>query len=85
MRNSKELEDIFIDEIVGRVKNIKGLNPRSPHYKENVNTSCDIILDYIDRSQHLIKQKDNYESLLLERMLADGMITEDVFNHYNSL
>lgn len=34
---------------------------------------------------YLVKQKDNYEALLLDRMLADGVITADVYTKYSPI
>lgn len=92
----RELEDIFLDTIIWRIESIQkrdiksafdyaGLQENCDDYKRSVDTICDIILDYIEQAQHLVKQKDNYEQLLLDRMLDDDMITEGVFDHYSPL
>ncbi len=96
MKKTKELEDIFIDEIIWRVESIKkeqrkpafdyvGLRENCDDYKQNVDIICDIILDYIRQAQHLVKQKDNYHQLLLDRMLDDGVITTEYYDQYSSI
>jgi hypothetical protein len=98
MRKTKdrELEDIFLDKIIWRVGSIKkgnvkpaynytDLKQNATDYKRSVDIFCDLILEHIEQAQHLVKQKDNYEQLLLDRMLADGYITEGVFDHYSPL
>lgn len=95
---SKELEDIFLDEIIGRLEAIQTFKLQSDfnsgyhdvkndaeRYKRSVDIACDIILNYIEQAQHLVKQKDNYEQLLLDRMLADGVITVDVYDKYSPI
>ena len=95
-RKTKELEDIFLDTIIWRVESIKkrcrkpafdyaGLRENCDDYKESVDRLCDIVLDYIKEHDHMVKQKDNYEQLLLDRMLDDGMITTDVYYKYSPL
>ena len=97
-RQQKELEDIFLDEITGRLEAIQTFKLQSDfnsgyhdvkndaeRYKRSVDIACDIILDYIEKAQHLVKQKDNYEALLLDRMLADGVITADVYTKYSPI
>lgn len=95
-RISKELEDIFLDTIISRVEQIQNLGIKHSSfsstlknnvddYQDSVHTICDIILDYIKEHDHMVKQKDNYEQLLLDRMLTDGHITEGVFDHYSPL
>jgi hypothetical protein len=92
----QDLEDIFLDTIVMRVEQIQNLGIKHASfsstfannvddYQDSIYTICDIILQYIKEHDHMVKQKDNYEALLLDRMLADGMITEGVFDHYNPL
>ena len=92
----RELEDIFLDEIIWRVESIKKgnikqaynyteLKESATNYKRSVDIFCDLILEHIEQAQHLVKQKENYEQLLLDRMLDDGMITEGIFDHYSPL
>lgn len=92
----KALEDIFLDEIIMRVEAIRDLGikyttfsasyiNRVEDYQDTVQTLCDIILDHIDHAQHLVKQKDNYEQLLLDRMIADGSITTDIYTKYSPI
>lgn len=89
----RELEDIFLDEIIWRLEKLQKLEIKEPsfsidyrqnveYYKLAVHTTCDTILDYIGQAQHLVKQKDNYEALLLDRMFTNGDITTEVFNNY---
>ncbi len=96
MKKTKELEDIFIDEIIWRVESIKkqqrkpafdyiSLKENCDDYEQNVDTICNIILDYIEKAQHLVKQKDNYEQLLLDRMLDDGVITTEYYDQYSPI
>ena len=93
---SKELEDIFLDTIIMRVEQIKNLGIKRSSfasrfennvddYQDNIHTVCDILLDYIEKHNHMVKQKDNYEQLLLDRMLADGVITAYVYTKYSPL
>ena len=95
-KKTRELEDIFLDEIIWRLKTIQNaviksaynysdLKQNLENYKSFVDTVCDIIFEYIEQSQHLVKQKDNYEQLLLDRMIADGVITADVYTKYSPL
>ncbi len=94
----RELEDIFLDTIISRLKAIQEFELQftfnsgysdvrndAERYKRSVGIACDIILDYIEQAQHLVKQKDNYEQLLLDRMLEDGVITESIFDYYSPL
>lgn len=95
-RINRELEDIFLDEIIWRLKTIQNaviksaynysdLKQNLENYKSFVNTVCDIIFEYIEQSQHLVKQKDNYEQLLLDRMIADGVISVETYSKYSPI
>lgn len=96
MKINKELEDIFLDTIIMRVEQIQNLGIKRSSfaskfennvddYQDSIHTICDIILDYIKQAEHLVKQKDNYEQLLLDRMLADGVITAEVYTKYSPI
>lgn len=91
---TRELEDIFLDEIIWRITSIKkgnikpsynyvDLKQNASNYKRSVDIFCDLILEHIEQSQHLVKQKENYEALLLDRMLADGVISADIYAKYS--
>lgn len=95
-REQKELEDIFLDEIIWRVESIKNLGIKHStfatkyennveDYQDSIHTICDIILNYIEQAQHLVKQKDNYEQLLLDRMLVDNVISVDTYTKYSPI
>ena len=95
-RNTKELEDIFLDEIIWRLKTIENavikpaynyydLKQSLESYKSFVKTVCEIILEYIEKHDHMVKQKDNYEQLLLDRMLAAGDISVEAYTKYSPI
>jgi hypothetical protein len=92
-RQQQELEDIFLDTIIICVEQIQNLGIKYAsfsstfknnvdEYQDSVYTICDIILEYIQHAEHMVKQRDNYEALLLDRMFANGDITTEVFTNY---
>ena len=95
-RKQKALEDIFLDEIIWRVESIQkhdikgaydysGLKTKAQNYKRLVDITCEIILDYIEQAQHLVKQEDNYKQIMLDTLLAADAITQEVFDKYSPL